>query len=59
VNNGEWDAQYRYAVGDGNVTLNGGTLRASDVETDPYALEIAGNLVFAGGVLVIGAAYVA
>lgn len=59
VNAGEWDAQYRYAVGDGNVTLSGGTLRASDVETDPYALEVAGNLVFAGGTLVIGAAYVA
>jgi hypothetical protein len=33
-------------------------LRASAVEEDPYALEIAGNLVFSGGSLALGAAYV-
>lgn len=56
---GEYNAQYRFAVGDGNVTVSGGTLRASAVNEDQYVLEIAGNLVFSGGALAIGAAYVA
>jgi hypothetical protein len=55
---GEYDAQFRQACGDGNVTVSGGVLRASAVEEDPYALEIAGNLVFSGGSLALGAAYV-
>ena len=59
VNAGEWDAQYRNAVGDGNVTVAGGTLRASGVSDDQYVLEVAGNLVFSGGSLALGAAYVA
>ena len=58
VNAGEWDAQFRNAVGDGNVTVNGGTLRASAVDDEQYVLEVVGNLVFAGGSLAIGAAYV-
>jgi hypothetical protein len=59
INAGEWDAQYRNAVGDGNVTVAGGTLRASGVSDDQYVLEVAGNLVFSGGSLALGAAYVA
>ena len=58
INAGEWDAQFRNAVGDGNVTVNGGTLRASAVDDEQYVLEVVGNLVFAGGSLAIGAAYV-
>ena len=58
ISAGEWDAAYRYACGDGNVTVSGGILRASAVAEDPYALEIAGNLVFSGGSLALGADYV-
>jgi autotransporter-associated beta strand protein len=58
ISAGELDAAYRYACGDGNVTVSGGVLRASAVEEDPYALEIAGNLVFSGGSLALGADYV-
>jgi hypothetical protein len=55
---GEWNAQWRNACGDGNVTVSGGVLRASAVEEDQYALEIVGNLVFSGGSLALGDAYV-
>jgi hypothetical protein len=58
ISAGEFNAAYRYACGDGNVTVSGGILRASAVEEDPYALEIAGNLVFSGGSLALGADYV-
>jgi autotransporter-associated beta strand protein len=58
ISAGEFDAQYRQAVGDGNVTVSGGVLRASAVDEDQYALEVAGNLVFSGGSLALGAAYV-
>ena len=34
------------------------TLRASAVDDEQYVLEVVGNLVFAGGSLAIGAAYV-
>jgi hypothetical protein len=58
VNAGEYDAQFRYAVGDGDVTLSGGTLRASDADKDQYILEVAGDFIFAGGALALGAGYV-
>ena len=58
ISAGEWDAGYRFACGDGNVTVSGGILRASAVAEDPYVLEIAGNLVFSGGSLALGADYV-
>ena len=58
ISAGEFNAAYRYACGDGNVTVSGGILRASAVAEDPYALEIAGNLVFSGGSLALGADYV-
>ncbi len=58
VNTGEYDAQFRYAVGDGDVTLAGGTLRASDAGKDQYILEVAGDFIFAGGSLALGDDYV-
>jgi hypothetical protein len=58
VNAGEYDAKFRYAVGDGDVTLAGGTLRASDAGKDQYILEVAGDFIFAGGSLALGDSYV-
>lgn len=59
ITTGEYDAQYRCAVGNGDVTVSGGTLRASAVDEVQYVLEIAGKLILSGGAIAIGSNYVA